>query len=120
MTRPLDQADVDAVLVQEMGRGHWDALPDVGKDFVRETTLGTLNAAVAIGWTPPACDEARFFWRTRSNSYTSNEWQTAAEQAATFTEAFPETVVEIVDERTLLVNKRGGTEKTVIEGWEEF
>ncbi|GLY32038.1 hypothetical protein [Kineosporia sp. NBRC 101731] len=57
MTRPLDQADVDAVLEQRYGVDILDAATTMESFAARFEALSWLNAAVAIGWTPPARDE---------------------------------------------------------------
>lgn len=75
MTRPIDQADVDAVLAEREGIALVDVNP-ASLRLLRQSATRTLNAAVALGWMPPARDEGAGnepqsgqVWQSRDEQY---------------------------------------------------
>ncbi|MBT0771739.1 hypothetical protein KIH74_22555 [Kineosporia sp. J2-2] len=54
MTRPIDQADVDAVLERRYNEADLANVDAIEMHALRSDALSWLNAVVALGWRPPA------------------------------------------------------------------
>lgn len=53
MTRPLDQSDVDAVLNRRYSEANLANVDAIEMHALCTDALSWLNAAVALGWSPP-------------------------------------------------------------------